>query len=43
MTGAIAWMGWQECAVVFVIGALLTGLAAAAGSIILMVCRRGRK
>ena len=43
MTGPIASVGWQELAVIFVAGSVLTGLAVAVGSIIVMICRRGRK
>ena len=43
MTGGVAWMGWQEAALIFVAGTVLLGLAAAAGSIVVMVFRRGKK
>ena len=43
MTAGVALMGWQEAALVFVAGVVLVGLAAAVGSIVVMICRRGKK
>ena len=43
MTRCIAWMGWQECAIIFVAAAVLTGLLVTLASIVVMVCRRGKR